>query len=57
MLILISSLVGILLLCAIILVVYCQVKKRYMFAFSFLIMLLVVVALIVTGDIMVAYVG
>lgn len=57
MIILISSLVGVLLICAVVLVAYCQIKKRYMFAFSLLIMLLVVVALMVTGDIAVAYVN
>ncbi len=57
MIILISSLVGVLFLCAIVLVTYCQIKKRYMFAFSLLIVLLVAVALMVTGDISIAYVG
>ena len=57
MIILISSLVGILLICAIVLVKYCQVRKRSMFAFSFLIFLLVIVSLMVTGDITIAYVN
>ena len=55
MILLISILVGVLLFCAIVLVMYCQIKKRYMFAFSLLIMILVFVALMVTGDITVAY--
>lgn len=54
MILLISILVGVLLFCAIVLVMYCQIKKRYMFAFSLLIMILVFVALMVTGDITVA---
>ena len=57
MILLMSVLVGVLLLCAVVLVMYCQIKKRYMFAFSLLIMILVFVALMVTGDIAVAYVN
>ena len=54
---LISILVGILLICEIVLVKYCQVKKRFMFLFSFFVMLLVLTALIVTGDMTIAYGG
>ena len=57
MIILMSVLVGVLLFCAVVLVMYCQIKKRYMFAFSLLIVILVFVALMVTGDIAVAYVN
>ena len=52
---LISILVSVLFICEVILVKYCQVKKRFMFIFSFFVMLLVLTALVVTGDITVAY--
>ncbi len=54
---LISILVSVLLICEIVLVKYCQVKKRFMFVFSFFVMLLVVTALVVTGDVTIAYGG
>ena len=54
---LISILVSILLICEIVLVKYCQVKKRFMFVFSFFAMLLVLTVLVVTGDITIAYAG
>ena len=54
---LISILVSVLLICEIVLVKYCQVKKRFMFVFSFFVMLLVVTALVVTGDMTIAYGG
>lgn len=57
MIVLISFLVAVLLICEIALVKYCQVKKRSLVAFSFFIMLLVITALMVTGDITVAYTG
>lgn len=57
MITLISILVSVLLICEIVLVKYCQVKKRFMFVFSFFAMLLVVTALVVTGDITIAYAG
>ena len=54
---LISILVSVLLICEIVLVKYCQVKKRFMFVSSFFVMLLVVTALVVTGDVTIAYGG
>ena len=52
---LISVLVSILFICLIALAKYCQIRKRSIFAFSFFIMLLVLVTLMVTGDITIAY--
>ncbi len=57
MIILVSTLVSILFFCLIALAKYCQVRKRSIFAFSFFVMLLVIVTLMVTGDITVAYGG
>ena len=57
MIFLIISLLTILFICEVALVKYCQVKKRSLIAFSFFIMLLVVTALMVTGDITIAYGG
>lgn len=57
MIILISSLVTVLLICLTALIIYCRPRKRSVFAFSFLVMVLVIVALMVTGDITVAYGG
>lgn len=57
MLLIISILVAILLLCVIALARYCTIRKRSLFAFGFFIALLVFVALMVTGDITVAYGG
>ena len=55
MIILLTTLGFILLVCLIVLSRYCHVRKRSVFAFGFFIALLVVVTLIVTGDITVAY--
>jgi len=57
MITIISILVSVLLICEIVLVKYCQVKKRFMFVFSFFVMLLVITALVVTGDVTLAYSG
>ena len=57
MIIVVSLLLSVLMICNIVLVKYCSIKKRSVFAFSFLVMLLVLVALMVTGDITVAYGG
>ena len=54
---LISILVGISFACEVALVRYCQVKKRSLIVFSLFVMLLVVTALMVTGDITLAYGG
>ena len=54
---LISILVSVLLICEIVLVKYCQVKKRFMFVFSFFVMLLILTALVITGDVTMAYSG
>ncbi len=52
---LISILSGILVLCEFALLKYCRVKKRYLFAFGFFATILVLTALLVTGDITIAY--
>ena len=57
MITLISVLVSTLFLCLIALARYCKIRKRSIFAFSFLVLLLVVVTLMVTGDITIAYGG
>lgn len=57
MIILISVLVSTLFLCLIALAKYCNIRKRSIFAFSFFVMLLAVVTLMVTGDITIAYGG
>lgn len=57
MIILVSVLVSTLFLCLIALARYCQIRKRSIFAFSFLVMILVIITLVVTGDITIAYGG
>ena len=57
MIILVSIYASILLICEILLVKYCQVKKRAMFMFSCLYLILAVVSLMITGDIALAYGG
>ena len=47
----------ILLICEILLVKYCQVKKRAMFVFSCFFIILAIVSLMITGDIVLAYGG
>lgn len=57
MVVLISTLTGILLACVLTLLFYCQVRKRFLFAFSLCAALLIVVAFMVTCDVTVAYAG
>ena len=57
MIILVSIFTSILLVCEILLVKYCQVKKRAMFMFSCLYLILALVSLMLTGDITLAYGG
>ena len=54
---LISILVSILFACEVALVKYCQVKKRSLVIFSLFVMILAFTALMVTGDITLAYGG
>lgn len=57
MIILVSIYASILLICEIILVKYCQVRKRAMFMFNCFYFILAIVSLMLTGDIAIAYGG